>query len=287
VSVAPWQIASFAIGALWLAWLVRAIARDVSLHRAYVDGDVERVEGLIGTTPDKNLAIALNCAIGRYGEAMRAAETPSRVLDVTKELAAENWLHRINACEALVELGRAEEAIALLTPAPLREPLIHAGRAVGLAWTLTCVGRHEEALELLESANPAHLGKDYRAEASLTRVLVLLNLGRLGDARVAIDECRGLVVRASTERNLLLHEARWQLLSGKLEDAEKTFIAARDHRWKRQGGSGFLALGDAFRDAGRPELARECWTLSAQQDPESASAQTARDRLARNAEVPS
>jgi tetratricopeptide (TPR) repeat protein len=131
----------------------------------------------------------------------------------------------------------------------------------------------------MERVRPSHIAPAYAAEAKLTLTLVLLNLGRLEDAKRAIRACRRLMMRASTERNLLLHEARWFVLQGRLDDARKTFVAARDHRWDRQGGSGFLALGDAFRDASQHDLARECWTLSADRDPESASARTARDRL--------
>lgn len=145
---------------------------------------------------------------------------------------------------------------------------------------MTCFGDHPGALVLLEAAKPADLGKDYCAEAFLTRTLILLNLGRLDDAKAAIDECRRLTVRASTERNLLLHEARWQVLTGRIEEAITTCHRARDHRWPCQGGSGCLALGDAFRDAGRLELARECWSIAVERDPESHSAKLARERLA-------
>ncbi|MDP3505480.1 MAG: tetratricopeptide repeat protein [Myxococcales bacterium] len=141
-------------------------------------------------------------------------------------------------------------------------------------------GDHAGALAVLAAANPADLGKDYCAEAFLTRTLILLNLGRLDDAKAAIDECRRLTVRASTERNLLLHEARWQVLTGRIDEAITTFHRARDHRWPCQGGSGCLALGDAFRDVGRLDLARECWSLAVERDPESHSAKLARERLA-------
>lgn len=243
----------------------------------YHQGDASSVEIHLPNS-DRNSRIALNVALGRYATALEAAAENPWIWapDLAEPLG---WLERINACEALVEVGRMQEAIRLLTFEPPDVPLLMAGRGCGLAWTLTCIGEHEEALKTLLTVSPADLGRDYCAEAFLTQALILLNLGRVDDAGKALEECRRLTVRASTERNVLLLEARRQVMSGRIDEGLKTFAAARDHRWKCQGGSSLLALGDALRDAGRLEDARTCWSLAIERDAESHWAAQAKERL--------
>lgn len=274
-----WRNAAFAIGGLWLLLIARRIIGHNLLHRAYAHGDANRV-GQLMWSADANSRISMSVAFGRYADALRAAqEHDHRILEPACNPPLERWLHRINACEALVELGRAREAIELLKWEPPNERLLRAGRTVGLAWSLTCVHRDQEALAVIDTANANDLGTDYQAEALLTRALILLNLGRVDDAGKALEECRRLTVRASTERNVLLLEARRQVMSGRIDEGLKTFAAARDHRWKCQGGSSLLALGDALRDAGRLEDARTCWSLAIERDAESHWAAQAKERL--------
>lgn len=270
--------------ALLLAFLFCSFAVYVWRHwailRAYNTADLIRLKSLLPKA-DINSRIALNVALGRYTEAVRASASDPNVLDSSPPRIEFQFLLRINAGEALVELGEPERALALLRPPPFpTAALMVSGRIVCLAWIMTSIGDYPGALAVLATAKPADLGKNYVAEAFLTRTLILLNLGRLDDAKAAVDECRRLTVRASTERNLLLHEARWQVLTGRIDEAITTFHRARDHRWPCQGGSGCLALGDAFRDVGRLEFARECWSLAVERDPESHSAKLAQARLA-------
>lgn len=243
----------------------------------YHEGDASSVE-LHLPNADRNSRIALNVALGRYAIALEAAAENPWIWapDLVEPLG---WLERINTCEALVEVGRMQEAIRLLTFEPPDVALLMAGRGCGLAWSLTCVGQHDQALKTLTTVSPEDLGRDYSAEAFLTQTLILLNLGRVDDAGKALDECRRLTVRASTERNVLLLEARQQVMSGRIDEGLKTFAAARDHRWKCQGGSSLLALGDALRDAGRIEEARSCWSLAIERDAESTWAALAKERL--------
>lgn len=255
-------------------WAIRSGA-----HRAYVAGDAAEVERLLSRV-DSNSRIALSVALGRYGDALRLAKDhDQRTLDPACNPPIQCWLERINACEALVELGRAKDAVELLTPDPAAVALLRSGRGTALAWTLTCLGEHKRALEALRTVTPEDLGPEYCAEAYLTQTLILLNLGRVDDAGKALDECRRVTMRASTERNVLLLEARRQVMAGRIEDGLKTFTAARDHRWKCQGGSSLLALGDALRDAGRIEEARTCWSLAIERDAESHWAAQAKERL--------
>ena len=252
-----------------------------STAELYEFGDAQAViERVVGAPPVQRLPLLV--ALGMYETAIREAPRVDADPEGASTVEWLSWLNRVNLSEAYVELGDFSRAHELLDPRPPTSAglLVEAGNGTTLAWLLTCEGRHGEALNMLDGVAAADLGKDYCAEAFLTRTLILLNLGRLDDAKVAIDECRRLTVRASTERNLLLHEARWQVLTGRIDDAIATFHLARDHRWPCQGGSGCLALGDTFRDISRLELARECWSLAVERDPESHSAKLARERLA-------
>ena len=217
-------------------------------------------------------------ALGRYREAV--AEGAAIGVGDETDPGDFEWLNRINLSEAFVELGEFERARALLEPGPGEDAgaLVRAGAQTALAWLHTTTGDHERALKLVQSVIAPDLGLDFQAEVFLTRTLVLLNLGRLEDARAAIDECRRVTVRASTERNLLLLEARWFVQSSRVDEALKTLVLAREHRWKCQGGASWLGLGDALRDAGRLVEARSCWTLAVERDAESISAKHAQTR---------
>lgn len=244
----------------------------LKLYRA---GDAEALRDVLSESwPIDRLLMLV--ALGRYREAV--AEGAAIGVGDEREPGDFEWLNRINLSEAFVELGEFERARALLDPGPDEEAgaLVRAGAQTALAWLHTTTGDHERALKLVQSVTAADLGLDFQAEVSLTRTLVLLNLGRLDEARVAIDECRRVTARASTERNLLLLEARWLVQSGR--DATTQVALARDHRWKCQGGASWLAVGDALREAGRIVEARECWSLAIERDPESISAKHAASR---------
>lgn len=248
------------------------MSTPLELYRA---GDAEALRDAISESwPVERLLMLV--ALGRYREAV--AEGAAIGVGDERDPGDFEWLNRINLSEAFVELGEFERARALIEPGPDDEAgaLVRAGARTALAWLHTTTGDHERALKLVQSVTAADLGLDFQAEVSLTRTLVLLNLGWLDEAHVAIDECRRVTVRASTERNLLLLEARWLVLSGR--DATTHVALARAHRWKCQGGAGWLALGDALRDAGRLVEARECWSLAIERDAESISAKHAASR---------
>lgn len=246
----------------------------LELYRA---GDAEALRDAIRESwPIDRLLMLV--ALGRYREAV--AEGAAIGVGDETDPGDFEWLNRINLSEAFVELGEFERARALLDPGPTDDAgaLVRAGAQTALSWLHTTTGDHEGALKIVQSVIAADLGLDFQAEVFLTRTLVLLNLRRLDEARVAIDDCRRVTVRASTERNLLLLEARWLVQSGRLDEAVKTLVRARDHRWKCQGGASWLALGDALRDAGRLVEARECWSLAIERDAESISAKHAQTR---------
>ena len=246
----------------------------LDLYRA---GDAEALRDAIEESwPIDRLLMLV--ALGRYREAVE--EGAAIGVGDERDPGDFEWLNRINLSEAFVELGEFERARALLDPGPGdgAGALVRAGAQTALAWLQTTTGEHETALKIVESVTAADLGLDFQAEVFLTRTLVLLNLGRLDDARVAIDECRRVTVRASTERNLLLLEARWFVQSGRVDEALKALVLARDHHWKCQGGASWLGLGDVLRDAGRLVEARVCWALAVERDTESISAKHAQTR---------
>jgi hypothetical protein len=252
---------------------------DVNLvGDAYVAGDVAAVNELLPTA-NVNNRVALLVALGRYGEALAHArrEAPA-ALDVAQVADVAVALLRVNVGEALVELGRFDEARAVFE-APVPDwPLVEAARTTARAWLLTTTGEHEAALALVDTVDAAQLGPQYAAEPPLTRALCLLNAGRWREARVALDETRSLCARASTERNLLLHEARCSLELGASEAARVAWTSVQAHRWTGQGGTGLLSLGDAFAAHGCADEARAAWRLCASQDGESWAAAVAKGR---------
>jgi tetratricopeptide (TPR) repeat protein len=252
---------------------------DVNLvGDAYVAGDVAAVRALLPTA-NVNNRVALLVALGRYGEALsHARDKAPAALDVSQVADAAVALLRVNVGEALAELGRFDEARAVFD-APVPDwPLVEAARTTAQAWLSTTTGSHDAGLALVDSVDAGQLGPQYAAEPPLTRALCLLNAGRWGEARAALDEARRLCVRASTERNLLLHEARWALETGALHAARDAWASVQAHRWTGQGGAGLLSLGDAFAAHGCVDEARLAWRLCVSQDGESWAARAAKAR---------
>jgi tetratricopeptide (TPR) repeat protein len=265
--------------ALGLIWLVYQAFSFTPAHDAYVRGDATAVARSVSDQP-LSTRISLLTSLGHYEQALSLSPEESVVLGRPEELEEPGLLARINAAEAVAELGRFEEALALLDFDPEDSRFLAAGRQTALAWTMSLVGRNEEALGLIETVEAEQIGPDYEAECFLTWALVLLNLGRRADAGEKLAACRTRLARASTERNVLLLEARWHVLSGRMAQAEAALLQAREHPWKHQGATSYLALGDAFHAAGAVETARTCWSLGSERDPEAFAATTCRARLA-------
>lgn len=241
-------------------------------------GDAAQVERGLAAA-DIPTRLALLTALGRYEEAVALGRAEKVTQRDPADLMAWALLARINAAEALTELGHFDEALGLLDFDANGNAFLEAGRRVARAWTLSLAGRDEEALGVIEQASPQQLGPLYEADGLLTWALILLNLGR-AEAAQKLAACRDRLARPSTERNLLLLEARWHVLGGCVPDAEAALARAREHRWRRQGATSYLRLGDAFLSAGAGEQARSCWTLGAERDPEAFAAKRCRERLA-------
>jgi predicted negative regulator of RcsB-dependent stress response len=139
-------------------------------------------------------------------------------------------------------------------------------------------GEHHAALTHAERVVEGDLSEEYAAEAPMVHALCLMNLGRVDDAQAPLALARSRLVRASSRKNLELLEARWHALAGDRARATEALHVALADPWTAQGGSGYLALGDAFAARGWLDEARTAWS-KAIDDSESASAGTARTRL--------
>jgi tetratricopeptide (TPR) repeat protein len=265
-------------GGLWLA--SRGV-RGLNVHSDYIAGDLAAVESCM-TKPERydvNMRVCMFIALGQYHAAVDAATKALPRLLEHPETEGQVSLVRLNLAEALVELGRLEDALKLLSSSVPMDPLVRTGGLTTHAWILTLQGHHDAALAALTPAIPEHLGAEYAAEPAMMHAWCLLNLGRLDQARTWLDKARTLVVRASSDRNLLLHEARWLVIAGDLAGARMCWNAAREHRGSKQGGIGMRWLADTLAAHGQTEWAREVWARGAQQDPESWAASQALGRL--------
>lgn len=245
-------------------------------HDLYCQGEGE---ALLESLPSLALDyfVPLATALGLYAEALEEVQrTAPELLDPQTRLTS--WhamLLRINLAETLSELGRHQEARALLS-APLEDPFLDTGRRATLAWVLTLEGRAAEARSALNGAVAGCLGAEYRAEVHLTGAFVALAQGELDEAHAALREARSSAVRASTVRNVLFLEAELASRRGDHSDALRLFQLAADHRWRWQGGAGLLRWGRLLAQLGRTEEAHSAWARCVAQDPQSSAASEAR-----------
>lgn len=180
-----------------LVWIARRDGSGVTAHQWYIAGDQEQVARRLATA-EPVLQISLSTALGQYSKALDYARAIEGLLDPEHDQPNHFMaVARLNAIEALVELGRIDEALQLLERGEWPDLYLTEGRRAALAWTLSLAGRNEEALRVLDGAAPEVLG-DYAAETYLVRALVLLNLRR-PSAGPAIEQVRPWVRRASTE----------------------------------------------------------------------------------------
>ncbi|MDX2010404.1 MAG: hypothetical protein SFW67_09450 [Myxococcaceae bacterium] len=266
------------VGVLLLAWLAYRALRFIAPHDAYVRGDAVGTAKFLDQEP-LSLRLALLTALGRYADATALARRHPELMGPPADLNPMALLARINAAEAFAELGDLHVALDLLEFETGDDRFLLAGQRNARAWTLSLAGRDAEALELVTNTDLGELGPDYVAEGFLTWALIRMNLDGAG-VDALLEACRARTARASTERNLLLLEARWHALQGRLDDASRCFDQARNHRWRRQGATSLLRLGDAFAKAGAIELAGAAWRLAPEWDPEAQATSACLVRLA-------
>lgn len=248
-------------------------------HGAYVRGDAEALRRALPKM-GLNAFVSLNSALGQYAEALArvAAERPV-VLDPSQRLGGMRMLVRINASEALFELGEGEKACALLEHEAKGNPFLEAGRRASLAWFRVADGRAEEALALMQGVEPGTLGPPYAAEVFFAKAWSLIHLDRFDEAAATLEHSRKHLLRASSQRNFLALEALLFERRGELDKALEKYEAAAAHLWKFQGGHALLRHGDLLEKMGRREDARTIWRRCVEQDPQCFSCGQARERL--------
>ncbi len=250
---------------------------DQALHAAYLRGDLARMNELLPMA-SRSLSVSLTTSLGRYAEALECLGDGAAELDPDAELTWHEWLVRVNACEALVELGEFTKARALLERPHPTDAFMLAAITNTFAWLLAMKGEHHAALTRAEQVVEGDLSEEYAAEAPMVHALCLMNLGRLDEAKAPLALAWSRLVRASSRKNVELLEARWHALAGDRTGAMQALQTALADPWTAQGGSGYLALGDAFAARGWLDEARTAWS-KATEDAESSSARTAHTRL--------
>lgn len=220
---------------------------------------------------------------GKYAEALAAP----RAHTGDDELA--EVLVQINLAEAEYNLGRwdsARDRLLSLDAIAAQYPITRAGLSQQRAWIAAHQGRAAEALALWRETDARGFPQHYRAEYHFTHAVVLLGLGRAGEADEAAAAGTVAAVRPSSRRNALFIEARVAVAQGDLEGADSLCRSAAAQRYRGQGGDGLLLWGDVLTRLQREEEARAAWSLAIERDPQSESSKLAAARLA-TAVVPS
>ena len=96
---------------------------------------------------------------------------------------------------------------------------------------------------------------------------------------MATTEGLSMAKRASSARNGLFLLARAQAAQGQWSEAESLCRRAAERADLGQGGDGLLLWGDVLHRLGRQDEAEQAWRFAVERDPESESAEQARQRL--------
>lgn len=218
---------------------------------------------------------------GHYREAVELARQQDFHSD--SWLPPERVLVLINAAEALYNLGRWEEAQALLAPldaAAGGDPLVRSALALQRAWIQGGLGDAAGAQAQLDAVVRADLPRSYWPEYHFARAFSALVAGDFPRAEAELDTAQALALRASTRRNLLFLRGRLRFAQGDLEGAERLLAEGAAHPFRGQGADGLLLWGEVLARLGRGEEARAAWALATARDPQSAQAAVAAARRA-------
>lgn len=219
--------------------------------------------------------VPIATSLGLYNEAV------SVMVPLLREFSTDGFMQAlllVNTAEPLSELGRYDEALALLeTPCPFE--LIEAGRRCTRSWILSTLDQHDEARKLLSGIGPQSLHV-YRCEYWLTLARIEMRAGSLDACEDALLTATKVAQRASSRRNVEFHWAELHRARGDFTRALKHYGAGATHLWRWQGGSGLLNWGTLLAQLGRHHEARAAWTQCLEQDPQSLAAIEAKQRLA-------
>jgi tetratricopeptide (TPR) repeat protein len=220
---------------------------------------------------------------GLYRQAVTARRQIARLHDARTQLPEHYGLVLLNIAEALYNLGRWRRARQLMETLEgngyLKTALNRAGGQAQMAWIEAHTELAEKALGRLATVDVADFPFDYRAELHFTWAAAHLANNDVANARASLATARSLLVRPSSERNILFLEARCARAEGNLREAARLCELASNHEYRGQGGDGLLLWGDVCEQLGDTTGARRAWQLALERDPESESARRAREKL--------
>jgi tetratricopeptide (TPR) repeat protein len=231
-----------------------------------------------------NAAVDVYVNAGCYGKALGAADrwtSSAQDLGRASDAVAHAFV-QINRAEALHNLGRQSEALALLDeaePAAQASPLAKHGLRLLRVWIFAHGARPEEAKVQLASVEADALGLQYAAEYHFTRAMVDCAGKDFIAAERAARQGQLVARRASSKRNALHVLARVAFATGDMQRTIALLEQARGHRYKGQSGPVLALLGEAYEAAGKIEDARGAYAGALSLDPESTAAEKARARI--------
>jgi tetratricopeptide (TPR) repeat protein len=229
-----------------------------------------------------NAVISSLVSAGSYRRALEVdVENAKSVLRVPQAFVLEaRALAEINRAEAEYNLGKWAEAEARLTRTSCDQgPLARTGHRLQLAWILAHTGRGQAALAAWREAQIEALPGIFRAEYHFTNAAALLCVGNAEGAEQAAAQGLSLAKRASSTRNGLFLLARAHAAREHWPEAESLCRRAAERADLGQGGDGLLLWGDILQKLERPHEAVRAWGLAVERDPESESAERAKQRL--------
>jgi len=285
-----------------LGWRWMAISQDLEgAWEALIEGKTalavetsdRRLDWIVEHTPDRCPWILVNSHVnilinaGLYREALAVPKRWSASARTAGRRArlSDYLLTQINLAEALYNLGRLGCAAKVLEevraePEARRFPLVRAGMRMQLAWLAVLRGDSAEASDLLVDYQPAELPKLFRSEYWYTRAAALRELGRMDEAREAIQQGFTMARRASSERNGIFLLASVAFRANDLAAAIRYSELGIAHSYKGQGGDALLLLAEAYGRLERPTDMKRTYELVIERDPESKAARRAKRRLA-------
>jgi tetratricopeptide (TPR) repeat protein len=284
-----------ATAACWLLEVLyfyeRGTRRFAAYFRAYAAADSGRSEAAVRaverallyarrSSPSvcdwstANAAADIYVSAGHYQRALAVCEPwPPEAQQAGREATpALSAITHINMAEALHNLGRNDEALAVLADVEAHvqdQPIGCHGLRLLRAWILAHHGRAVEAREEIARVDPVPLTPRYTAEVFYTRSVIARELGALDEAEREAREGLACALRAASRRNGHYVLGAALLARGDVEAALaalETFAAAR---YRGQAACGLVLLADARERAGDVEGAAWAHTLAVERDPES------------------
>jgi tetratricopeptide (TPR) repeat protein len=220
-----------------------------------------------------NTVIDIYINAGLYQEAIECPEMwPLSVRERAAKIDPFSaTLVRLNHAEAIDNLGRPEEALAIVNEVlalPFLNEATRFAARLSRAWILARRGRSEEAAQTLLATGFRIRWQHYGPEAHFTEAVVALSQARLDDALEAAREGQQQSTRASSARNALFLLGEIKLRQSRAADALIDYQNGIEHTYQRQGGHALCVLAQHHEDAGDIERAAQVRRLIAERDPQ-------------------